>query len=423
MITTESQPKTGNGNNKRRVWMWGLTAVFILAGISYGGYWMWFGRYTVATDNAYVHGNIVQVTPQTSGTVLSIYADNTDFVRAGSPLVRLDEADAKVALDQAEANLAQTIREVRSLFSHDNSLSATVAQRESDLKRQRMDLLRRQALEGTGAVASEEIAHAKEAVMAAESALAAACEQQRSNHALIDRTTVETHPQVLRAAARVREQYLAWQRATIPAPVDGYVAKRQVQLGQKVNPGAPLMAVIPLDQVWVEANFKESQLRDMHIGQAVKLHSDIFGSQVSYDGTIEGFSAGTGSAFSLLPAQNATGNWIKVVQRLPVRIALDPKQLAEHPLSIGLSMVAEVDVRDQGGERLSSGKAKTRVAKTEVFSALPEAAEKRVQQLIAENILPYVANTVGPTDMNEKLTSRTALRPATTTCQAGKHSI
>ena len=423
MNTTESQDNAPSGNRNRKTWMWGLTAFFVLVGIAYGGYWMWYGRYMVTTDNAYVFGNIVQVTPQTTGTVLSIFADNTDFVQAGSPLVRLDEADAKVALDQAEAELAQTIREVRSLFSLDSSLAATVAQRKSDLKRLRMDLERRQALDGTGAVATEEIAHAREAVLAAESALAAAREQQRSNHALIDGTTIETHPKVQRAAARVREQYLAWQRATIPAPVNGYVAKRHVQLGQKVKPGEPLMAVIPLDQVWVEANFKESQLRDMRIGQSVKLHSDIFGKQVIYDGKIEGFSAGTGSAFSLLPAQNATGNWIKVVQRLPVRIALNPEQLTQHPLSVGLSMIAEVDVRDQGGERLSSGRPQTRVAKTEVFSALPEAAEQRVRQLIRENTRPYISNAVEPAGVNGKLTSQATRQTVTTSCQAGKQNI
>lgn len=382
--TATAAPAT---NVKRKKWMIALTVVFAGIGVAYGGYWIWCGRYSVATDNAYVSGNIVQITPQISGTVLSVNADDTDLVKVGTPLVRLDEADAKLLVDQAEAQLAQTVREVRTLYANNDSLSAIVAQRETDLNKQRRDLERRRTLEGTGAIASEEIEHAREAVLAAESALTSAREQQHSNHALIDNTTVVSHPNVQRAAAHVREQYLAWQRATITAPVTGYIAKRNVQVGQRVKAGDPLMALVPLEQVWVDANFKEIQIREMRIGQPVRLNADVYGKNIVYHGKIVGFSAGTGTAFSLLPAQNATGNWIKVVQRLPVRISLDPKELAEHPLQVGLSMAAEVDVTDKTGGRLSSGSQRGAVAQSDVPAFWGKEADLRVQQLIAANCI------------------------------------
>ena len=373
-------------NGKRKKWLLVLTAIFALAGISYGAYWKWGSRFKVETDNAYVSGNIVQITPQTSGTVLSVNVDDTDFVKAGTPLVRLDESDARVALDQADAQLAQVVREVRTLYSNNGSLAAIVAQRETDLKKLKKDFERRRVLEGTGAIASEDIEHARDAVLAAESALTSSREQQNSNNALITNTTVANHPKVQNAAARVREAYLAMQRSTIAAPISGYVAKRNVHVGQRIKAGDPLMALIPLDQVWVDANFKEVQLREMRIGQPVKLHADIFGKKVVYRGKIAGFSAGTGSAFSLLPAQNATGNWIKVVQRLPVRITLDPKELAEHPLQIGLSMVAEVDMKDKSGGRLANEISRVPVVQTDVFSNWKTTADQRVLQLIEANL-------------------------------------
>ena len=375
-----------NKAGKRKLWMGALAALFVTAGVSCGVYWATYGRYSVETDNAYVSGNIVQITPQTVGTVVSVQANDTDFVKAGSPLVRLDEADAKVSLDQAEAQLAQTIREVRALYSNDGSLTAIIAQREADLKRASLDLERRKVLEGTGAVASEEIEHAREGVNVATAALASAREQRNSNHVLIEHTNVTKNPNVQRSAARVREEYLAWQRSIIPAPVSGYIAKRNVQVGQRVKAGDSLMALVPLEQVWIEANFKEKQLREMRIGQPVELYSDIFGKKVAYHGRVAGFSAGTGSAFSLLPAQNATGNWIKVVQRLPVRIELDPKELADHPLQIGLSMIAKVNVRNQEGARLSDVNRKIAPTETEVFASWAHAAEQHVHKLIAANL-------------------------------------
>lgn len=369
---------------KRRRILLGLAGAFLAAGLAYGLYWLFFSRFHEETDNAYVQGHVVQITPQISGTVQRIYVDDTDLVQAGQKLLALDPADAEVAVAQAEAQLAQTVREVRTLYASQAQSGATLAQRQAELARARDDLAHRRALAGTGAVSGEELRHAEAAVAAAEAAVAAAREQLASGRALTDGTSVREHPNVQRAAARLRESLLALQRSTLLAPVAGQVAKRNVQLGQRVNPGAPLMAVIPLDRLWVDANFKEAQLRDMRIGQPVTLVSDLYGGDVRYAGKVVGLAAGTGGAFALLPAQNATGNWIKVVQRVPVRIALDPRQLAEHPLRVGLSMQVDVDLRDRQGEPL--GAAREAEAGEPPAAAGERAAQARIDAIVAANL-------------------------------------
>jgi len=361
-----------------------LGVLFALAGAGFGAYWALVGRYIEETDNAYVQGNVVQVTPQIAGTVEAVHVQDTDHVAAGQVLVQLDPADAEVALQQAEAQLAQTVREVRTLYAAQKQSKANVAVREAELARALDDLKRRKSLADSGAVSAEEIRHAENAVAAARAALAAANEQLASGRALTEGTDVANHPNVKRAAARVEEALLARERTTLRAPVSGEIAKRNVQVGQRINPGAPLMAIVPLDELWVEANFKESQLRNMRIGQPVHLIADLYGSKVEYQGKVVGLSAGTGSAFALLPAQNATGNWIKVVQRLPVRIALDPKQLAEHPLRIGLSMTAEVDLRDQGGEPVRAAAAHP--TRQQLASHRNLQARSRIEAIIAANL-------------------------------------
>ncbi len=333
--------------SKRRRWLSIVIGGFALIGIAYGAYWALALRYVQSTDDAYVSGNVVQITPQISGTVVAIGANDTQLVKAGQTLVQLDQADAKVALDQAEAQLAKAVREVRGLFATSAQLQAGVDLRESELATAQADLARRERLGSSGAISGEELQHARNAVLGAQAGVLGAKEQLAVNRARIDRTTIENHPDVLNASTRVRDAYLTFSRTALPAPVSGFVAKRAVQLGQRVSPGTPLMAIVPLDQVWVDANFKEPQLATMRIGQPVKLRADIYGSKVVYSGTVAGFGAGTGSAFSLLPAQNATGNWIKIVQRIPVRIALEPRELAAHPLQIGLSMQVEIDTHER----------------------------------------------------------------------------
>jgi len=388
------------GNPARKKALTAVAAAVALVGIAYGAYYALVLNHYETTDNAYVQGNVVQLTPQVGGTVLAIHADDTDFVKAGQPLVKLDPADAQVALEQAEAQLAQTVREVRTLFANNSTLKAQIALREADLVRAQADLARaqddvarRSPLVASGAVGKEEFNHAnaqlaaaKSAVAAAQSSVLAAREQLASNQALTDNTSVEEHPNVQRAAARVRESYLALKRADLLAPVDGYVAKRSVQVGQRVQAGAPLMSVIALNQVWVDANFKESQLKNLRIGQPVTLEADVYGKKVEYRGKVEGLGAGTGAAFSLLPAQNATGNWIKVVQRVPVRVALDPKELAEHPLRVGLSMEAKVDVSQTDGKMLADGLRSSVVAQTTVFDQVNRDADGEVRKIIAGNL-------------------------------------
>ena len=378
---TAPAPKQSNG--KRRLLMTLIVLVIIIAAIAYGLYYFLVARFHEATDDAYVNGNVVQITPQVVGTVVSVNADDTQTVKVGDPLVTLDPADSKVALDQAEANLAQTVRQVRTFFVNNNQYEAQVALRKSDLSRAQDDLRRRLTVAQTGAVSQEEISHARAAVRGAQAALDAAQQELASNRSLTANTTIADHPNVLAAAAKVRDSYINYARNTLPAPVTGYVAKRSVQVGQRVAPGNPLMAIVPLNGVWVDANFKEVQLKHMRLGQPVEVTADLYGSGVVFHGKVIGFSAGTGSAFSLLPAQNATGNWIKVVQRLPVRIALDPKELEQHPLRIGLSMNVDVTIKDEQGGQL--GNVQNTVYQTNVFDQYGAQADQEIARIIQQN--------------------------------------
>jgi membrane fusion protein (multidrug efflux system) len=374
------------GRGRRRGVLVVLFLVFATAGVAWAVWWHLVGRWHESTDNAYVAGHIVQVTPQIAGTVVAIGADDTDRVRAGQVLVRLDPADAQVALGQAEAQLAQAVREVRTLYTRNASLESLRAQRASELAKAEEDLARRTPLAGTGAVSREDVEHARNAVEAARAALSAAREDLVTNRVRTEGTAVAKHPGVAAAAARVRDAFLALQRCEIAAPVAGYVARRTVQAGQRVAPGALMMAVVPLESVWVDANFKEVQLRDMRIGQPVKLSADLYGNRIEYHGKVAGLAAGTGGAFALLPPQNATGNWIKVVQRLPVRIALDPAELAAHPLLIGLSMHADVEIRETGGTQLAAAPRANPVWAPAAFAKPSDDAEARVQAIIAANL-------------------------------------
>ena len=393
-------PEAPAGNGKRRRALTALAAVVIVAGGGWGLYeWLVASHYE-DTDNAYVQGNVIQITPQIGGTVMAINADDTDFVKAGQPLVQLDPADAKVSLEQAEAALAQTVRQTRTLYANNGSLAAQITLRQSDIVKAQSDiakaqddLQRRRALSGNGAVSKEELNHAetqldtaKSQLAAAQAGVVAAKEALVSNQSLTEGTSVAQHPSVLAAAAKVREAYLATQRVAMPAPVDGYVAKRTVQLGQRVSAGTPMMSIVPLNQLWVDANFKEVQLRNIRIGQPVKLTADVYGKKVEYDGKVAGLGVGTGSAFALLPAQNATGNWIKVVQRVPVRIALDAEQLKANPLRIGLSMDAEIDITSKSGKMLADAPRGSALTQTQVYSQLDRGADAEVDRIVAANL-------------------------------------
>jgi len=385
-MSTQTDTNKAAGLKGRR-WLWlsiigGASLVIVAA---YSLYWANVLRYRQSTDDAYVNGNVVQITPQISGTVVSIGADDTQCVKVGQPLVRLDQADAKVAQEQSEAQLASTVREVRNLFATSAQLRAAVEMRQSDLAMARKDLARRERLGNSGAISSEELQHARDAMRNAEAALMSAQQQLAGNQARVDGTTLENHPDVRNASAAVRNAYLGYSRTVLPAPVSGFVARRAVQLGQRVSPGAALMSVVPLDQVWVDANFKEPQLAGMRVGQPVILTADLYGGSFRYHGKVAGFGAGTGSAFALLPAQNTTRNWIKIVQRVPVRVALYANEIAEHPLQIGLSMKVEVPVRNRDGARLPELAQNAPAYATDVFHSVDEAADARVQEIIAAN--------------------------------------
>ena len=383
-------PPLGAAGRRRALGL--LLALVLLAAAAWGVYWATTLRHVESTDNAYVQAPLVQITPLVDGTVVEVLADDTDRVAAGQPLVRLDPTDARLALERSQAALAQAVRELRVLRAQDGSLDAQSKLKRAEVERIRAevaragdDVTRRRALVDSGAISDEEMKHAEAALAAARSALAAAqsaqaaAEQQAlGNLALSEGPRIDAHPSVQRAAAALREAWLTLRRSELRAPLDGQVARRTVQVGQHVSAGAVLMSLIPLDRVWVEANFKEVQLRRMRIGQPVTLWADAYGSQVEYRGRIAGIGAGTGAAFALLPAQNATGNWIKVVQRVPVRIELIDGPLAEFPLRVGLSMQATV--------RLDGDAARAPAAKP-ASSAADEARELAEADLLVRRII------------------------------------
>ncbi|MCF1490464.1 HlyD family efflux transporter periplasmic adaptor subunit [Pseudomonas sp. AA27] len=374
-----------DNTRKRKVWLLALLLILVLAG---AGTWAWYslvGRWYESTDDAYVNGNVVEITPLVTGTVTSIGADDGDLVHAGQVLLQFDPADSEVALQSAEAKLARTVRQVRGLYSNVDSLKAQLQTRQAELQKAQQDYNRRKVLADSGAIAAEEVAHSRDDLTVAQAAVNSARQQLNTSTALVDDTVVSSHPEVMAAAADLRQAYLDHARTTLVAPVTGYVAKRTVQLGQRLQPGTTTMAVIPLDEVWIDANFKETQLRDMRIGQPVEITADLYGSEVRYTGTVDSLGAGTGSAFALLPAQNATGNWIKIVQRVPVRIHLDPEQLKKHPLRIGLSTVTEVDLHDQSGPALAQQPPQQASYTTQVYDRQLVEADDLIARLIHEN--------------------------------------
>jgi membrane fusion protein (multidrug efflux system) len=385
-INPNAPAAAGTPVNKRKRALLILAAVVVIAAIAWIAWYFLVARWHEDTDDAYVLGNIVSITPQAQGTVVSISADEGMKVVAGQVLVQLDPNDAQVAYQQAEANLANAVRQARGLYSTVEANQADIAARRVAVQKAREDVARRSGLVATGAVAAEELAHARDELASAEAALAGSNENLSRNRALVDATTVQTQPQVAAAAAQLRQAYLNLQRMAIVAPVTGYVAKRPTQLGQRVQPGVTLMTVVPLEQVWVEANFKETQLADMRIGQPVELHSDLYGKKVRFDGHLVSLGLGTGSAFALLPAQNASGNWIKIVQRVPVRISVDTAQLAEHPLRLGLSMHADVKIRDQDGALLANAPPAKPFLTTDAYAKQLADANARIEKIVQANL-------------------------------------
>jgi membrane fusion protein (multidrug efflux system) len=382
-VTSESQPAKSL-RSSRRLGLLGLCCVVVLGGLGYLGYWFVDGRYYESTDDAYVNGDVVQVTNEIPGTVVSLNVDDTQPVRAGQRLLELDPADAKVAEANAEADLARAVRQVRGLFAQVKELHAQIEQREQAERTADDDLKRRGGLLADGAISSEELSHARDAVTTTRANLAAAREQLSQTIAQIDGTTIADHPQVLAAAAAVRNAALAVHRTELTSPVSGMIAKRSVQVGQRVAAGTPLLAVVPLDNVWIDANFKEVQLERMRTGQPVTVHTDLYGHDVTYQGHVVGIAAGSGNAFALLPSQNASGNWIKIVQRLPVRILLDLNELKAHPLRVGLSATVRVDVHDTSGPLMTAA-VRNVPQPIQASAGNDPAVDTRIAAIIADN--------------------------------------
>jgi membrane fusion protein (multidrug efflux system) len=351
---TPAQPTNGNGNGKRRRILLIIAAIFITLGAAWTVLDVLVLSRREKTDDAYVVGNQIGVSTEVAGTVVEVFVRNTSKVAAGQTLLKLDDTDAKQRLARTAAELAQSVRQVRMQTAQAVQYDAGIAERELQLQRAQADLARREPLLAQQAVAGEEVRHAREAVQLAEAALTQARQQAAAARALVSGVSLEQNPAVQAASTAYQDAWLALKRTSVVAPVGGYVAQRGVQLGQRVAPGERLLSIIPLQDVWLDANFKEGQLRNLRLGQPATLVSDLYGSDVVFHGHVIGLAAGTGAAFSLLPPQNASGNWIKVVQRLPVKIALDPAELAEHPLRIGLSITATVDTHDRSGAVLAA---------------------------------------------------------------------
>ncbi|MGY3039033.1 membrane fusion protein (multidrug efflux system) [Rhodanobacter sp. TND4EL1] len=399
MSATESETSVDTNDSgmaaknpaKRRRALLIVGAVFVLAGLAWFLLWLFVFSTREKTDNAYVGGNQVAISAQVPGTVVAILADDTQRVEAGQVLVKLDGTDGETRLEQARSALAQAVRGVSQQTSSATGADAQVTAARLDLKKAQADLKRRVPLIAAQAESPEIVQHLRDGVQQAQAAVDAAEAQAAAAHAAIEGTDVAQNPSVLQARANFRAAWVAAQRNAIYAPVSGYVAQRSVQLGNSVGAGQQLMTVVPLHDLWVDANFKESQLRHIRIGQPVKVVSDVYGDDAEFHGKVIGLGAGTGSAFSLLPAQNATGNWIKVVQRVPVRISLDNKELDKHPLRIGLSTEATVDITDDKGNVLATAPTTQPVAQTDVYEQMASKADAEAEQIINAN-LPRTAH-------------------------------
>ena len=397
--TQQNTNITAPRNEMRRRALLGLAGLFTAAALAYGIYWALDGRFHQSTDDAYVAGNAVPVMAEAQGTVTAILADETSQVRQGQVLVRLDDSDAKVALQEAEAKLASTVRHVEQLYATEKQLGAKAASEQAALALARSDYARHANLNKRGYFSTSALEHSATSVTIDEHNVVEAQQSLAAVRAQLANTDLMDHPDVKLAAAAVRAAYLNLQRMTVVAPVAGYVAKRSVQIGQHVDANSPLMVVVPMNQIWVDANFKESQLDRIHPGELVDLHSDLYGSGVTFHGTVVGVDAGTGSAFALLPAQNATGNWIKVVQRVPVRVRIAAADIERHPLRIGLSMTADVDTRTPADDRPATALADDPSYVTPVYDQRLAGADDLIARIIRENAVggaPLVAVTSKP---------------------------
>ena len=375
-------------SRKKKIVLWGMVLFFLLLFIALLIYWLLILRFEESTDDAYVNGNQIVVTSQIFGFIKSIYADETDVVQEGQILVALDLTDQKIAFEEAKHQLADTLRQTVRLFERVPELQAEKKIRETEKKRAWQDFTHRKNLQDGGAVSIEQFEHADAAYLASQEAVTQVEHQLQAALAEIEKTTILTHPRVEEAKERVRRTFVDLQRCEVQASSHGMIANRLAQVGESVNPGDPLMSLVPLDQIWVNANFKETQLENVRIGQPVTMTADLYGCDVAYHGKVMGLWPGTGSIFSVLPPQNATGNWIKIVQRLPVRISLDPEEIKQNPLVLGLSMQVTIDTHDRSGSMLSSPIEARQLFKTTIFQRQLQGVEEVISKIIEENLRP-----------------------------------
>lgn len=370
---------------KKKYTLIAIVFVAIIACASFYIWWSKVGQFHETTEDAYVAGNIVSVMSQVSGTVTDIMADNTHLVHQSDVLVKINPLDAQLALQESQANLASTIRAVRNEFATLDEEKANTDVAKIALDKAQRDYNRRIQLRKDNLISTEDLSHYKSTLISAEASYQVALKAYEAGKTQVDNTTVLTHPNVLKAESALRTAWLTLHRTEILSPVDGYIAQRSIQVGQHVSAGSTLMSVVPLKGVWVTANFKETQIGDIRAGQDVTLKSDVYGSSVIYHGKVKGIEAGTGSAFSLLPASNATGNWIKVVQRVPVRIVLNEKELAQHPLRPGLSMTVNVNTHNAGEPTLSALSGDAQPWRTDVFDHNDTEVNTIIQKIIKDN--------------------------------------
>ena len=381
---SEAAPSNKTKNRKKGLSIFIL--LLIVSGILAAFYWLFFLKDIESTEDAYVGGNQIMVSGQVAGNVAKINVDNMDKVRAGDILIELDDTNAKLSFEQAQSNLANAVRQIKQLEFTVQQLQAAVNANEITLAQAQGNLNRRVQLEKSGAIDQESFQHAKEAVALAKANLSSSQNQLAANQALLLARPLMEQPQIQNAVAAVKQAWLNLQRTQIKSPIDGYVARRSAQVGQAVSVGSPLMAVISTEQMWLDANFKETQLTDMRLGQPAEVHFDLYGKDKVFHGTVVGIDIGTGSAFSLLPSQNASGNWIKVVQRIPVRIQLDAQQIAENPLRIGLSATVKVNVANKDGAFLREIDAPRTHYTTDTLHYDESAVDSLIQSIIEQNL-------------------------------------
>jgi membrane fusion protein (multidrug efflux system) len=388
MNATIESPPTNPPNSQRRRILLLIAFIFIVLGALWAAYWVLVLSKREKTDDAYVNGNRVVISAQVSGTVIAVLADDTQLVKAGQVLVKLDPVDAQTALSRAASALAQAVRQVRQQRATAGQYDSEIDTRKVELARAQTDLEKREPLLPGHAIAGEEVRHARENVQIARASLTQAQRQSLSAHALVDGTAVEDNPAVLQAKDAYRDAWIAANRNAVVAPVSGYVAERSVQLGQHIQAGEALMTVVPLHSLWVDANFKEVQLRNLRIGQKAEVRSDLYGGSFIFHGHVQGMAAGTGAAFSLLPAQNASGNWIKVVQRVPVRIQIEESDLVKSPLRVGLSATVTVDTTLRDGPVLAREASDKPVGDTRVYTQDLDKANEEADAVVRRNLRP-----------------------------------